>query len=237
MVEICKKEVYLFFKTPMGYIICAIYVLLSSFYYYAANLNGMLASLSYNFQFQATWLLMFLIPMLTMRLLAEERRMKTDQLLLTAPISVASIVIGKFLAALFTFFVCTAVNLIYYVIGLFYASDPLTGELICYYLGIILLGAAILSVDLFISSLTESQLVAAFAAMGINVFLMVIRSLPNGIQTPVVKFLVELISVFTRFYQDFARGIISIPSLFYYLSFAALFIFLTIQVIERRRWS
>lgn len=237
MIEICTKELHQFFVTPMGYITCGIYVAISSLYYYAANLNGMLVSLSYDFQFQVTWLLMFLLPMLTMRLLAEERRMKTDQLLLTAPISVSKIVVGKFLAAMGTFFVCTTINLVFYGIGALYSSDPLTGELLCYYTGMLLLGGSLISVNLLISALTESQLVAAFAAIGVNVLLMVIRSLSSSIQSQIGKFLVELVSVFTRFYQDFARGIFSIPSVFYYLSFSALFIFLTIQIIEKRRWS
>lgn len=237
MAEILKKEVRQFFASPMGYIICALYASLSSLYFYAANLNGMLVDLSYDFQFQATWLLLFLMPLLTMRLLAEERRMKTDQLLLTAPVTAGEIVLGKFGAAMAIFALCTLVDLIFLAIAARYSQQPLIGEFVCCYVGFLLLGASLTAVDMLLSALTENPFVAAFSAMGVNVLLMVTRSLASGIRMEAVRFLVELPSVFTRFFNDFARGIFSIPSLFYYLSVSALFLFLTAQAVEKRRWS
>ena len=237
MIEILKKEVRQFFTTPMGYMICAVYAGLSSLYFYAANLNGMLVSLSYDFQFQATWLLVFLMPLLTMRLLAEERRMKTDQLLLTAPVTVGAVVLGKFLASMVIFFLCTSVNLLFCLVASLYSQQPLLGEFICCYTGFLLLGASLTAVDMLLSALTENPFVAAFSAIGVNVLLMVTRSLASSIRLEAGRFLMELVSEFTRFFNDFARGIFSIPSLFYYLSFSALFLFLTVLAVEKRRWG
>lgn len=237
MIEILKKEIRQFFTSPSGYIICAVYTGLSSLYFYAANLNGLLVSLSYDFQFQATWLLLFLMPLLTMRLLAEERQMKTDQLLLTSPVTVGGIVFGKFLASMGIFLFCTSVNLLFFFIAAHHSQQPILGEFICCYTGFLLLGAGLTAVDMLLSALTESPFVAAFSAIGVNVLLMVTRSLADSIRWETGRFLLRLLSVFTRFFNDFARGIFSIPSLFYYLSFSALFLFLTALAVEKRRWS
>ena len=237
MIEIFKKEVKQFFVSPMGYIIIAVYVFVSSLYFCTLNLTGFLVELSYDFAFQADWILMFMIPMLTMRMLADERKTKTDQLLLTSPVSVAEIVIGKYLAAMLLFLICLTVNVVFFVVVSTHSATVLWGEFLCNMIGMILLGGALISIDLFMSSLTESQLIAAFTAIGVNILMLITRSYVSTIKSGIVQFLVSLISVFKRFYESFSLGVFSISDFVYYLSFTLLFIFLTTQMIEKRRWS
>lgn len=237
MIEILKKEVRQFFVTPMGYIIVGIYYFLSSLYFCVVNLSGTMVDLSYVFAFQSNWLLMFLLPMLTMRMLAEERRTKTDQLLLTAPVSVTGIVYGKFLAAFVMFVSCALCNVLFFLIVSTHSPMVLWAEFLCRMLGLLLLGGAILAVDLLISALAENQLIAAFAAMGINILMLVGRSYVATIPSGWRQFAVSLISVFQRFYDTFLVGILNYSSVVYYFSVVMFFLFVTGQVVERRRWS
>lgn len=237
MIEIFKKEVKQFFVTPMGYIIVGIYYFISSLYFCAFNLKGAVVELSYVFAFQSNWLLMFLLPMLTMRMLAEERRAKTDQLLLTAPVSVTGIIYGKFLAALTVFFVCILCNVLFFWVVSAHAAVVMWSEFLCRMLGILLLGGAILSVNLLVSALSENQLIAAFVAMGINILMLVGRSFVATIASGWLQFAVSLISVFQRFYDTFLVGVLNLASVVYYISFAMFFLFVSGQVVEKRRWS
>lgn len=237
MIEIFKKEIRQFFVTPMGYIIVGIYYFISSLYFCVFNLGGAVVDLSYVFAFESNWLLMFLLPMLTMRMLSEERRTKTDQLLLTAPVSVTGIVYGKFLAAFCVFFICTLCNVLFFLVVSTHAEIVMWAEFICRMLGLLLLGGAILSVDLLVSAQAENQLIAAFVAMGINILMLVGRNFVETISSGWLQFLVSLISVFQRFYDTFLVGILNYSSVVYYVSFVVFFLFVTMQVVERRRWS
>lgn len=237
MIQIFKKEVRQFFVTPMGYIIVGIYYFISSLYFCVFNLNGAVVELSYVFAFQSNWLLMFLLPMLTMRMLAEERRTKTDQLLLTAPVSVTGIVYGKFLAAFGVFLLCTLCNVLFFWVVSTHAAIVMWAEFLCRMLGLLMLGAAILSVNLLVSALSENQLIAAFVAMGINILMLVGRNFVATIPSGWLQFVVSLISVFQRFYDTFLVGILNYASVVYYVSFVMFFLFVTAQVVEKRRWS
>lgn len=238
MLEIFKKEMRSFFVTPIGYIVLIIYYFLSSLYFCFINLTNMIVSLSYVFQFETTWLLLFSLPMLTMRLLAEERRMKTDQMLLTAPISVGGIVMGKYLSAMCIFFFCSLINVVFRLIAVIYSGSLYyTSDFFCDYLGMLLVGAAIIAVDLFLSALADNQLIAAFGAIGVNVLFLLTRSLANSVSAGLPQFLIMLISPYSWYQTYFEKGMLSLAAVFYYISFAALFLFLTTQVVEKRRWS
>lgn len=237
MAVVFKKEFYQFFVSPMGYIIVAIYYFISSLYFCTVNLSGVLVELSYDFSFQSNWLLMFLLPMLTMRLLSEERRAKTDQLILTAPISVTKVVFGKFFAAVLVYVLCISCNVVFFAIVSAHSQIVLWSELICRMVGMLLLGSAIIAIDMLASSFAESQLIAAFVAMGVNILMLVTRSFVATISSPALQFVVGLLSVFGRFYDTFVMGIMSVANVIYYISFAVFFLFVTIQIVEKRRCS
>lgn len=287
MIAVLKRELKTYFLTPTGYIFMGFFLLISGFFFAIGNLfsanpnyNSMLGTINFVF--------MILVPILTMRLLAEESRQKTDQLLLTSPLSVTEIVLGKYLAAVAVFLLTVAVTCIYPIILSFFGSIAVS-EIVGGYLGFILLGAAFIAVGLFISSLTENQVVAAvvtFSALllfwiidvlqqvlpndttsGIiftglivagvvfliyrsikNYFLTVISALVGiggitagylinkGIYDGIILRFIDWISLLKRF-EPFWRGNLSLSPIVFFLSFIALFIFLTIQMIEKRRWN
>ena len=200
-----------------------------------------------------------LIPILTMRSFAEERKMRTEQMLLTAPVTITGMVMGKYLAA-FTMFVGTVLASCINFIPLYVIAGeeralasydqnqvigPETAEIFGSLIGIILLGAAFIAIGIFISSLTENQLSSAVASIGV-ILLMVIFSLVNQIGSDAegtrlissyaVRAIIDWLSVLSRF-SNFGYGIFDFSALLYYLSLAFVFIFLTIRVYEKRRWG
>ena len=177
---------------------------------------------------------MIIIPIITMRTFSEDRKNKTDQALITAPVSVTGIVWGKFLAALGVFFIAMTIGLLpAIVVGSF--GDPSWGLVFGNYLGSLLYGAAMVSIGVFLSSLTESQVVAAIATFGVSVFLMVINSVTAGAGEFVVQ-LVSWISFSSR-YMPFTQGIFSVSSVIFYVSVVVIFNFITARRLESRRWS
>lgn len=236
MTAIYKKELRSYFLTPIGYVFIGIFLLIGGVLFTGTNLLNGIGDMRY--LFGNIWLMLsfvLLIPVLTMRTLAEEKNAKTDQLLLTAPISVSSIVIGKVLAAITVYTIALVIMLLYPIIMSFFTTLA-WGEVIGNYIGYFLMGAAFVSIGVYISSLTENQLIAAVSTFGILLALFLIDMFSGVINQPILKVIVEWISVNRQFY-DFTSGIIKLESVIYYLSIVALFTFLTVRHIENRRWS
>jgi len=173
-------------------------------------------------------------PVLTMGLLAEERKLGTDELIMTAPVGTTSIVVGKYLAAVLTYLVYLAISLIYPVILIKYGS-PDMGPIYSGYLGMFLFGAGCLAVGIFSSSLTDNQMVAGVIGFGLLLLFWILGWAGAIVRGPVGETLANL-SLLKRF-DDFQKGIIDFSSVLYYISFIFIFIFLTIRVIDSRRWS
>ncbi len=247
MLAIYKRELQGYFYSPIAYIFIGIFALLAGIVFTmnntwagSANFNGMLGNM--------TFLFMIVVPILTMRLLSEERKNKTDQLLLTSPASISSIVMGKYFAAL-TVFVITLVITFMYPVILFIYGNPSISEIFSGYLGYLFLGAALIAVGVFISALGENQIVSAFVTLGVlfaiwlgSNLLDLLTSLVGSIQIGFLQWIadrlidvLEWLSVYNRF-TPFSKGLFSVTDVFYYLSFAAVFVFLTIRTIESRRW-
>lgn len=232
MAAIFWKEVKSYFYSPMAYILIGLFVFLNSFIF-RSNLMGAYADFSGNLSFMGT-ILVFLIPLLTMRILSEDRKNGTEVLLITSPVTLTGMVVGKFLATFFVFLIMICMTFIFPIV-LFAFGGLLTPALIGGYVGLIFLGAAMLSVGIFASALTESQIVAAIVTM---ISLLVIMFLQNMADTfgGVLSKILNWFSLFSR-YSDFNRGIFNLTPIIYFISFTAVFIFLTIRVIEKRRWS
>ena len=182
-------------------------------------------------------LIMFILPILTMRLLSEDKKQKTDQLLLTAPVSLFSMVLGKYFAACIIYAMGLAVTVLYaIVLATFTVIEwaAIFGSII----GLLLMGMALIAVGMFISSLTENQVVAAIAGFVVMLLLYLVDSLASIISglVPVAANILYGIS-FQQRYNTFAYGIFDFVSIFFFLSFAAVFIYLTVRVFEKRRWS
>ncbi len=234
MLSIYKRELASYFTTPIGYIFCAVFLALSGAVFSYTTLFSMKADVTTYFTYMLV-LLIVLVPLLTMKLFSEERKQRTEQLLLTAPVSLYGMVGGKFLAAYTLFAGCTLLSFCSFFLLYLYAdvkSAVLFGNL----LALLLLGMAFVAIGLFVSALTENQLAAAVGTVAILLALMLVSLLNSIIPVYWIRFVLSSISVFAR-YQNFTQGVFDIAAILYYLSMTAVFLFLTVRVFDKRRWG
>lgn len=234
MVAILKREFHSYFSSAIGYVFLAVFYFFAAFFFANFNLMGNTTNTSNLF---TTLIMVYvvLIPILTMRLLCEERKQKTDQLLLTSPVSLTGMVMGKFLAALSVFAMGLASTVVFSLtMAAFVSVDTLVifGNIV----GMLLLAAALISIGLFISSLTESQIISAVGSICIILVLYLIGGLSSSVTNKILQTMLSALSINSR-YTNFAMGIFNLGDAVYYLSIAAVFIFLTVRVLEKRRWS
>ena len=287
MLAIFKRELQSYFLTPIGYIYMGLFLLLTGIFYFFGNIFSQSSQYA-NFLGSVLLIFLFAVPILTMRLLSEERKQKTDQLLLTSPVSITGIVLGKFLAALAVYCGTLLVTVLYAVVIAIF-GDLQVWETVGSYIGFIFLGASYLSLGLFISSVTENQLTAAlitfFTLMLIWLIDPISQVIPSDARTGIISAGVLLAAIvlflflntknwvivagaallgglaiggfylfkqdvfsgfirkflgwfsLNRRYEPFSMGLLKFDSLLYYASFSGLFLFLTIRLIEKRRWN
>lgn len=224
MWAIIKKEFKSYFLSPIGYIYIGVFLLLCSVFFYLDIFAYMSTDFKYIFASVST-VLTFIVPLLTMRMFSEERRNGTEQLLLTSPRSVTSIVIGKFIAATLVALVSILLTLIYYII-LCCFGEPQLGKSLIAILGFSLLAMAYISFGMFASSLTENQIVSAVIAIG---FFLLLWFLPN-FSTVFADF-----SLMQAFYGSFMNGTISLQNILLLVSFTAMFVIFTVMIVQRRK--
>ena len=224
MWAIAKKEFKQYFLSPIGYVYIGVFLLTCSIFFYIDIFEYQSTQFANMFGSAAT-ILTFIVPILTMRMFAEERKNSTEVLLLTSPRSITSIVMGKFLAASFVVLVSTMSTLIYFVILKFFGQPQLASSLIAV-LGFSLLAMCYVAFGMFASSITENQVVAAVISVG---FFLLSWFLPAMV-TSLSNF-----SLMNAFYSSFINGTVSIANLVFLLSFIAVFIIFTIMVLQRRK--
>ncbi len=234
MVAILRRELKAYFASPIGYIFLAVFCLFSGMFFFANCLSAQSADISAVFASMFT-VTLFLMPILTMRLLSEERKQKTDQALLTAPVNLFGLVMGKFLAALILFAIGLCVMLIMTLV--LAAFGPVDwAKFLGNFVGMLLMGAALISIGLFISSLTENQVISAVASFAVMLGLLLLDGFSSLISNPIAQSIISGISVSQR-YSDFTMGIFNFANAIFFLSVIAIFIFFTIRVFEKRRWG
>lgn len=234
MIAIWKRELRSYFYSPIAYVFMAVVLFLFGMYYWQVVLMGSSAYIGQVYGVMFTWCMLFL-PALTMKTLSEDRKNKTDQALITAPVSVTGIVWGKFLSAFSIYLFTMLITLIpAFVIGLF--SDPSWASVFGNFLASLLYGAAIIAIGVFISSLTESQIVALVGTVGTSILLMLIDSLGGVFGNEIIETVVSWISFQAR-YTPFTNGIFNVSSVVFFLSVVAVFNFITARRLESRRWS
>ena len=227
------KEIQVYFSSPTAYIVGMTFLAISGFFFARDLSNDFpIASLSTFFQ-GAIIILILMAPVLTMRLLAEEQKLGTIELLLTSPVRDWEVVVGKYMASL-VFLVGTVTLTLYYTILLFVFADPDPGPIYAGYLGLALYGAASLSIGVLCSTLTSNQIVAAVVALGI-LLLLYFADLASGAVGGGASTFVGEIGLKSHF-DDFERGIIDTKHIVYFLSITAFFLFLSIRALESRRW-
>ena len=234
MAAIYKRDLRAYFTSPVGYVFIAAFVFVMNLIFYIMNMltgqNQLTAVFSIMF-----YALIVLAPILTMRTFSEEYKQKTDQLLLTAPVKPAGIVLGKFLAA-YTVYVISLALLLIQVVIIAAVSTPNMAIIVGNYIALLAVGAVFISIGCFVSSLTENQLVANIATLGINVFLFLMDYAYSLINLTWIKHILYWISIFRR-YNTFYVGVFSVAYFFFYLCAVAVFLFLTVRVLEKKRWS
>ena len=236
MSAVYTKELSSYFKGPLGYVCLAIYYLfggqflLMQIQYYGTNdIAGIFSNMYV--------VVVLTLPLFTMRLLSEEKRMRTDQALMTAPVSLHGIVVGKFLAAYTLFVLGISVCVVYFAV-LSSFSSALWSVFLGNFLGLLLLGAALLAIGLFVSALTESQMLAAVGTFACMMFIMLLDGL-EGMLPSGLYFLEKPLAAlsFSRRYYDFTAGILKFSHIIFFLSVTLVFLFLTVRVLDKNRWT
>jgi gliding motility-associated transport system permease protein len=237
---VCRRELRSYFSSYIAYVLLAIFLLLSGYFFYSDLIffvlfgGYILPTGLWQYVFLDMRLCALLVlPLLTMRLFAEEKKLGTIELLWTYPVRDGEIVVGKFLACWIFFLVMllpTAINPI--IFFRFYQFS--VGPLLAAYLGIFLLGTAFIACGCFISSLTENQVVSAMATYGILVFFWFLTWNEEVADERIVHVLLRL-SLFDHFY-NFSRGVIDTRDVAFFVFFVALFLFLTLESLGVRKW-
>jgi len=249
ILAIAGKEMRGYFSSPIAYILIGFFALLYGWFFYVPlsffnrqsmqmapgmggtlNINQMLIAPMLT---NATVVLLFVLPLITMRTYAEEKRSGTIELLLTSPLTDTQIILGKFFGAMGLYAAMLAVTLIHMGI-LFMYGNPEWKPVVTGYLGLLLMGGAFLSLGLFISSLTKNQIVAAMATFGVFLMLWVINWIGSFVG-PTAQAVLAHLSIVDHF-DDFAKGVIDTKHLVYYLSFISFGLFLTAKSVDSERW-
>ncbi len=234
MKAIFSKEFKSYFLSPIGYIFTAVFMILASMFFLNGSLMYRIADISVIFS-NINIVYLFLVSILTMRSFSEERNKKTDQLLLTAPCSIGEIVIGKYLAAMATLGITVVISFAFPIVLCMFGNPPIS-EIIGSYVGFVLLWGAFIAIGIFISSLTESQMISAVFTFGVLLLVYFMDDIVAGVSNKPLAAVLSWFSLMNRYFE-FQRGILNVVSIVYYLSFIGVFLFLTVQGIERRRWE
>ncbi|MBC8060283.1 MAG: ABC transporter permease [Clostridiaceae bacterium] len=287
MLAVYLKELRAYFTSAIGYIFMATFLLITGIFF--AMYNLVTANPSYINTLQSLIVVfLFIIPILTMKIISEETKTKTDQLLFTSPLKVTEIILGKYFAALSIFTISLLITVLYPMIlsmfGTVSASEIFSG-----YIGMFLLGATLISIGLFVSSLTENQVTSAVISFATLLFIFLMDGIQQALpatRTSSIIFVLIMLAIFAAFvyfstknmyaaivtviagliviittylvkkeafdgllqnvfgwfslikrYNLFSQGILSLNSAVYYLSFIVAFVFLTIRMIDKRRWN
>lgn len=247
MFAIFKKELRSYFLNAIGYVYLGVFLSVSALLCCYTTLGSETYDTANYFSF-ISLIFIILIPLLTMRLFAEEKKLRTEQLLLTSPVSIAGMVFGKFLAAFTLFTIGILLSLINFIPLCIYAQadgvndayasgvGPIASMIFSNTLGLILVGAAFIAVGMFISSLTENQLAAAIITVAIIATMLLLNIVNGYIENYVIRFIISWVCFMSRF-APFQSGIFDPSALLYFVSVAGVFLFLTARVYDKRRWG
>lgn len=234
VLTIARKETLTYFGSPMAYVIAAVFLAVSGVFFVSDLAQTELARLT-GFLFGAIVLLTVTAPLLTMRLIAEEQKMGTLELLMTSPVRESELVLGKFLGSLSILLAMLLLTLFYpFLLGAF--AQPDMGPILSGYVGLALFGSAFLAVGLLASSVTSNQILSAVLGLGL-LLLLWLASAASGYAAniPWAKAIVDYVAL-TNIYVDFLRGVIDTRAVIYLVSLTVTVLFITTRAVEARRW-
>ena len=234
MITIYKREFLSYFRTPVGYVFIGVFSTLSSVIFYISNIAALSGELLLYLS-QLTLLTMLLSPLLTMRLISDESQKHVEKLLLSSPVPLPSIVLGKYLAAASVMMIATvftnAGTVIIMLYGTVYAGEWFVG-----YLGFVLQALSFLAVDMFLTCFARSQASAALLAFAGNLVLWLVDLIANAVSVPFISRSLRFISLYDR-YEPFLLGQLSFASIAFFITFIVLFVIATMRLLDARRFS
>ncbi len=234
MFAVYKRDLCAFYKTPLGYVFTGILVLIMNLAFYFMNVQTNSSNVKPIFYLLLIGMA-FLAPILTMRLLSEEKKTKTDQLLYTAPIRMTDIVVGKYLAALSVFLISlVGTFMIPLILAAYSVAEP--WAIFGNYVALTFAASSFIAIGLFISSLTENQLISALLSWAVLIGLFLVDSLVATIEVTAVKTVVGWLSIYSR-YDRFTYGLFDLSDIVYYISVSAVFVYLTVRILDKRRYA
>lgn len=238
MGAIYKKEMRAYFTTPIGYIFAAALLLISAVAFSYTTIQSATRDTKTYFTLMI-FVFIILVPVLTMKSFSEERRTRTEQMLLTSPVSLTGMVMAKFFAAMTMLMGTMLLTVVYYIPFALYKGEYaasgvaiLVGDMIALFL----IGSAFVGVGLLVSSLTENQMVACVVTILVLLVFLVISFGNSYINSYFIRSILNWLSIFTRF-GNFTNGIFDFGAVVYYASITTVSIFLTVRVYEKRRWG
>lgn len=249
---IFKKEMRLYFTSPVAYVIMAVFLVLAGYFFFAifdfftraslqAAMNPQMGrdlnvtdSVLRPLFSNMSVILLLVMPLITMRLFSEERRSGTIELLLTYPVRDGAVLVGKYVAALVLYAIMLALTLLYPLM-LFYVARVEWGPVLTGYVGLLLLGSAFIAVGLFASSLTENQIVAAMTTFGILLVLWVIGWSADTVGGTAGRVLSHLSLI--EHFDSFGKGVFDTRDVVYYVNVTLVALFLSLRSLEARRWK
>lgn len=234
MLAIFKRELRAYFTGPVGFVFLAAYLAVADLFFYMYSVYSQSSDVSSTFS-NLLFILSFIVPMLTMRLLAEEKKQRTEQLLFTAPVSITDIVLGKYFASVTVFLLAMLCTLTWPAIITMF-GHPSFATIFGNYLGLFTAGAAFIAIGLFISSMTENQIIAAIVTFVVYLGIYLMTAFASSVDSVLLSRLVNWFSIFAR-YQNFAIGLLALDDIVYFFSLTIIFLFLTTRVIEKKRWA
>ena len=233
MLAIYKREIQSYLTSAIGYAFIALFFAVSGGVFVYTTLYAGTANPSNYFSYMLVFFVL-LLPILTMKSFSEERKLRTEQLILTAPVSLSGMVAAKFLAAMTIFTSCMALSSCAFLLLVKFAQVK-TAMVFGNLIAILLVGGAFIAIGLFVSALTENQLAAAIGTVGIILLFFVVSALNQFIPVYWIRFILSGVSIFSRF-GNFAQGAFDFSALLYYLSVTFVFLLLTVRVYDRRRY-
>ncbi len=234
MGAIFRRELGSFFTSSIAYVFLAVFYAFSGFFFYTSSLYSATTDMSGMFS-SLFMIIVFLIPILTMKTFSEEKKQKTEQGLLTAPVSLGGIVLGKYFATLLMYIMGVSIIFVYALI-LSCFGEVSWNIILSNYAALILLGGAFISVTMLVSALTENQVVAAVFGILLLMVLYLLDFIAGYIKIDFIANILNSLSFYTKYYE-FTCGIFNLSSVLFYVSTAVIFNFLTIRIFEKRRWS
>lgn len=224
MLAVLKKEFKSYFLSPVGYVVIGIFLFVFSVFFYLTTIQYGSIDLGLLYYYTALYGLIIIAPILTMRMFAEERKSGTEQLILTSPVNMIGVVIGKFLAAMCVIAITLVISLMYFGIVRYFGKPNISAVLV-YMFGFILVSAAAISVGMFASSITENQIIAGIITIAFLVMTLFMQNLNTIFANASIM----------NFYEKFSSGVISLSEVVGLVSFTLMFLSFTAIVMQRRK--